>query len=170
MRGYVTPVTDPQAPPPYPDQPSPYQSQPYQPVPPEHGAVPPGPADRPPADGPEHPSGPLPAQQSSPQQPTPYGFDDQGRVKRTKVSGVWIGLIAAAIVLILLIVFIAQNLNTVGLHFFGFYGKVSFGLALLVAAICGRPRSRPCRAPSASCNCARHCAATSIGTVRRISP
>jgi uncharacterized integral membrane protein len=66
-----------------------------------------------------------------------YGFDDKGRVKRTKVSGVWIGLIAAAIVLILLIIFIAQNLNRVGLHVLGFYGKVSFGLALLVAAICG---------------------------------
>ena len=71
------------------------------------------------------------------EQSTPYGFDEQGRVKRTKISGVWIGLIAAAIVLILLIVFIAQNLNTVGLHFLGFYGKVSFGLALLVAAIAG---------------------------------
>ena len=68
---------------------------------------------------------------------TPYGFDDKGRVERTKISGVWIGLIAAAVVLILLIIFIAQNLDTVGLHFLGFYGKVSLGLAMLVAAICG---------------------------------
>lgn len=67
----------------------------------------------------------------------PYGFDRKGRVERTKISGVWIGLIAAAVVLVLLIVFIAQNLDTVGLHFLGFYGKVSLGLALLVAAICG---------------------------------
>jgi uncharacterized integral membrane protein len=67
----------------------------------------------------------------------PYGFDDRGRVRRTAVSGVWIGLIAAAILLILLIVFIAQNLDTVGLHFLGFYGKVSFGLAMLVAAVAG---------------------------------
>ena len=99
-------MTDPQVPPPYPEQPPPYQ-----PVPPDQ--LPP------------HPTGPAP------------GFDERGRVKRTKISGIWIGLIAAAGVLILLIIFIAQNLNTVGLHFFGFYGKVSLGLALLVAAIAG---------------------------------
>jgi uncharacterized integral membrane protein len=127
-------VTDPQVPPPYPDQPPPYQSQPYQPVPPEQVPYP-----GPPTGPTEHPSGPLPAQQPTAQTSpaTPYGFDERGHVKRTKVSGVWIGLIAAAIVLILLIVFIAQNLDTVGLHFLGFYGKVSFGLALLVAAVAG---------------------------------
>jgi uncharacterized integral membrane protein len=127
-------VTDPQVPPPYPDQPPPYQSQPYQPVPPEQAPYP-----GPPAGPPEHPSGSLPAQQptSKASPATPYGFDERGHVKHTKVSGVWIGLIAAAIVLILLIVFIAQNLDTVGLHFLGFYGKVSFGLALLVAAVAG---------------------------------
>jgi uncharacterized integral membrane protein len=66
-----------------------------------------------------------------------YGFDDKGHVKRTKISGVWIGLIAAAVLLILLIIFIAQNLNRVGLHFLGFDGRVSLGLALLVAAVAG---------------------------------
>jgi uncharacterized integral membrane protein len=137
-------VTDPQVPPPYPDQPppyqsqpyqsQPYQSQPYQPVPPEQAPYP-GPPTGP--TGPtEQPSGPIPTQQSATSS-TPYGFDEHGRVQRTKISGVWIGLIAAAIVLILLIVFIAQNLDTVGLHFLGFYGKVSFGLALLVAAVAG---------------------------------
>ena len=110
---------------------------------------PPGFSTQPPAGGqrlpPEQvPPGPQTASYQGAQPDTgnepsapPYGFDDKGRVKRTKVSGVWIGLIAAAIVLILLIIFIAQNLNTVGLHFFGFYGKVSLGLALLVAAIAG---------------------------------
>ncbi len=72
----------------------------------------------------------------SPTQPPP-GFDDRGRVRRTKVSGVWIGLIAAVVVLVLLIIFIAQNLNNATLHFLGFSGKVSLGLAMLVAALSG---------------------------------
>ncbi len=58
-------------------------------------------------------------------------------MRRTKVSGVWIGLVAAVIVLILLIIFIAQNLNQVSIHFLGFHGKISLGLAMLIAALCG---------------------------------
>jgi uncharacterized integral membrane protein len=113
-------VTDPQVPSQYPEPPqypnqSPYPNQPQY----------------------TDPSLAPVAPQAEPVAAPPAGFDEKGRVKRTKVSGVWIGLIAVAIVLILLIVFIAQNLNTVGLHFLGFYGKVSFGLALLVAAVAG---------------------------------
>lgn len=108
-------MSNPPGPPQYPDQP------PYQPAPQEQPAY----QGAPPEPVPAAPVGPRP------------GFDERGRVKRTKVSGVWIGLIAAAILLILLIVFIAQNQNTVGLHFLGFYGKVSIGLALLAAAIAG---------------------------------
>ena len=39
------------------------------------------------------------------------GLDGRGRVRRTRISGVWIGLVAAGVFLILLIIFIAQNLN-----------------------------------------------------------
>jgi uncharacterized integral membrane protein len=67
----------------------------------------------------------------------PPGFDHRGRVQRTKFSVVWAGLIAAALVLILLIIFIAQNLNPVTIHFLGFDGKISLGLAMLIAALCG---------------------------------
>ncbi len=69
-------------------------------------------------------------------QPKP-GLDDKGHVRRTRVSIVWVGLIAAAVFLILLVVFIAQNVNNVPLHFLGFSGEVSLGLALLIAAVAG---------------------------------
>jgi uncharacterized integral membrane protein len=78
--------------------------------------------------GPETPPTPI--------EPPP-GFDDRGHVRRTKVSGVWVGLIAAVVVLVLLIIFIAQNLDKATVHFLGFSGRVSLGLALLVAALCG---------------------------------
>jgi len=39
--------------------------------------------------------------------------------------------------LILLIIFIAQNLNDAPIHFLGLNGQVSIGLALLLAGVCG---------------------------------
>jgi len=69
--------------------------------------------------------------------PPPRELDERGRAKRTRISWVWIGLAAAAIVLILLIIFIAQNTKSVTIHYLGFDGQVSVGLALLISAICG---------------------------------
>jgi len=44
--------------------------------------------------------------------PTPGpGLDARGKVRRTRISGVWIGLVAAGVFLILLIIFVAKNLN-----------------------------------------------------------
>jgi uncharacterized integral membrane protein len=76
---------------------------------------------------------------ASPTAPTgpPAGFDSKGRVRRTRISGVWIGLVAAGLILVLLIIFIAQNLNDAPIHFLGLSGQVSLGLALLVAGVCG---------------------------------
>jgi len=65
------------------------------------------------------------------------GLDGRGRVRRTRISGVWIGLVAAGVFLILLIIFIAQNLNDAPIHFLGHSGQVSIGLALLLAGVCG---------------------------------
>lgn len=64
-------------------------------------------------------------------------LDQHGRVRRTRFGGVWIGLIAVAVVLILLLIFILQNSTVVGIHFFGFYGRISFAVALLLAAVLG---------------------------------
>ncbi|WP_157749520.1 lipopolysaccharide assembly LapA domain-containing protein [Jatrophihabitans sp. GAS493] len=68
--------------------------------------------------------------------PTP-GLDSHGRVRRTRASGAWVGLITATLVLILLVVFIAQNTAKVTVHFLGFHGELSLGLMLLIAALCG---------------------------------
>jgi uncharacterized integral membrane protein len=65
------------------------------------------------------------------------GFDSKGRVRRRRVSAVWVGLITAAVFLILLVVFIAQNLTEASVHFLGLDGHLPLGLTILVSAIIG---------------------------------
>ncbi|MDP9116804.1 MAG: LapA family protein [Actinomycetota bacterium] len=66
---------------------------------------------------------------------TPAGLDEHGRVQRGKISAVWSGLIIAALLLIALIAFIAQNSRQVAIHFLGFSGHIALGLALLIASV-----------------------------------
>lgn len=65
------------------------------------------------------------------------GFNEKGHVRATKTSGVWIGLIATALFIILLIIFIAQNSRRVTINFFGWEGQFSLALAILLAAVLG---------------------------------
>lgn len=60
-----------------------------------------------------------------------------GRQQGTKARAVWSGVIVAAIVLILLLIFIVQNTGNVTIHFFGFTGQIPIAVALLFAAIAG---------------------------------
>jgi len=61
----------------------------------------------------------------------------QHRIKRTRVSGVWIAAIAFAVVLLLLLIFILENSHTVDVSYFGAHGHLPLGVALLLAAVCG---------------------------------
>jgi uncharacterized integral membrane protein len=70
------------------------------------------------------------------QKPSP-GLDRKGRVRRTRVSEVWVGFIAAALFMILLVVFIAQNSRAVTIHFFGWHGQFSLALTILLTAVIG---------------------------------
>lgn len=49
----------------------------------------------------------------------------------------WIGLVTGAVLLLLLIVFIAQNARRASIHFLGWSGHLPLGLALLLAAALG---------------------------------
>lgn len=117
--------------PPQPTGPPPPASTPAPPA-----SIPPG---GPPAQVPPNAGEPDVARPATPTAPTgpPAGFDSKGRVRRTRISGVWIGLVAAGLILILLIIFIAQNLNDAPIHFLWLSGQVSVGLALLVGGVCG---------------------------------
>jgi uncharacterized integral membrane protein len=65
------------------------------------------------------------------------GFNDKGKVDRTRVSGVWIGLIATALFIVVLVIFIAQNSHKAPVHFLGWHGHFSIALTILLSAVAG---------------------------------
>ena len=65
------------------------------------------------------------------------GLDSRGRVKATRASGLWIGLISAAVLAVLFLIFIAQNSDKVTIHFLGFEGELSLAISLLLSAVIG---------------------------------
>ncbi|HEX4226666.1 MAG TPA: lipopolysaccharide assembly protein LapA domain-containing protein [Pseudonocardiaceae bacterium] len=84
----------------------------------------------------------VPEQAGPPQEPAPTPHAAQvnehyQQVRRTKFSGLWIGITVAAIVLLALLVFIIENSQTVDIGFFGAHWHLSLGVAMLLAAICG---------------------------------
>jgi len=58
-------------------------------------------------------------------------------VRRTRMKGLWVGVTVAALVLLVLLVFIIQNGQTVSISFFTGRLQLPLGVALLLAAICG---------------------------------
>jgi uncharacterized integral membrane protein len=84
---------------------------------------------------------PVPATEQRAPEPTPEAGTAQPHpyhgVRRTRTSGVWIAVTVAAVVLLVLLVFIIENLDTVHIGFFGARGQLPLGIALLLAAIGG---------------------------------
>jgi putative membrane protein len=64
-------------------------------------------------------------------------MDSEGHVRRTRSSAIWIGLIAAAVVLIALLIFVGQNSKSVSVHYLGANGRVPLAVALLLSAVAG---------------------------------
>jgi uncharacterized integral membrane protein len=58
-------------------------------------------------------------------------------VRRTRTSTVWTAVVVLVASLVLVLVFILQNLQGVAVSFLAFHGKVPLGVALLVAATLG---------------------------------
>jgi uncharacterized integral membrane protein len=63
--------------------------------------------------------------------------DGEKRTTPTRVSRAWIGIIAGALVLVLLLIFILQNTRDVKVSYFTLTGTMPLGVALLLAAISG---------------------------------
>jgi uncharacterized integral membrane protein len=98
------------------------------PPPSSPSGVPPAPVPPPPPPG---------DAQATPAAAAAPGLDEHGKVKRGRVSAIWIGLIVAALLLLALLIFIAQNSKTVAIHFLGFAGHLSLAVAILAAAVIG---------------------------------
>lgn len=56
---------------------------------------------------------------------------------RTRISGAWFAVAVAAIVLLFLLIFILQNLQSVQVTYLGATGQLPLGVALLMAAVGG---------------------------------
>lgn len=58
-----------------------------------------------------------------------------GRVPPTRTATAWLGVCTAAVVLVVLIVFMLQNTRSVSVTFLWMHGSVPLALALLVAGV-----------------------------------
>jgi uncharacterized integral membrane protein len=57
--------------------------------------------------------------------------------RRTRLSGAWTALVIGVVALVLILVFIVQNLQSVELSFLVFHGHFPLAIALLFAVILG---------------------------------
>jgi uncharacterized integral membrane protein len=58
-------------------------------------------------------------------------------VPRSRMGRVWVGAVASAVVLLLLLIFVLQNGQSVDVSFLGAHGRLPMGVALLLAAVVG---------------------------------
>ena len=77
-------------------------------------------------------TGPPTAPEQPPAAPLP-----QHKIKRTRISGLWVAVAFFAVILLLLLIFILQNGATVHLSYLGMHGHLPLGVALLLAAVSG---------------------------------
>jgi uncharacterized integral membrane protein len=87
---------------------------------------------------------PVPADPATTRSTAPSAIEagpDAGRpagpVPRTRIGGLWVAAIVAALVGLFLLIFILQNGQSVKVSFLGFDGQLPLGVALLLAAACG---------------------------------
>jgi uncharacterized integral membrane protein len=57
--------------------------------------------------------------------------------RRTRLSGAWTALVIGLLALVLILVFILQNLQSIELSFLVFHGRLPLAVALLFAVILG---------------------------------
>ena len=65
----------------------------------------------------------------------PPAMPPSGRVPRTRTGAAWLGICTAAVVLVVLIVFMLQNTRSVEVTFLWMHGSVPLALALLTAGV-----------------------------------
>src|SRR5256885_15463557 len=57
--------------------------------------------------------------------------------RQTRLSGAWTALVIGLITLVLILIFILQNLQGVEVHFLAFHGQLPLAVALLFAMVLG---------------------------------
>jgi uncharacterized integral membrane protein len=82
---------------------------------------------------------PVPPSETSAGQgnPAPPASPPRQRVRGTRAGRVWVGVCVAALITVVLIIFMVQNTHTVQVTFLGLTGSTSLALMLLIAAVGG---------------------------------
>lgn len=78
---------------------------------------------------------PAESEPTRPETTTTKPTDNPLRGSRT--SGLWFAVVASAVVLVLLIIFIAQNTESVRVTFLGWEGETPLSVAVLAATVAG---------------------------------
>lgn len=66
-----------------------------------------------------------------------HGFDSRGKVRTTRAGAWWTALVFAAVLSVLILVFIVQNGESVTIRFLGWEGELPLAVSLLAAAVAG---------------------------------
>ncbi len=92
----------------------------------------------------------TPTDQSAPTRPETGGSAEPAPTKRatqggrqqdplrgSRTSGLWTAVVASVVILVLLIIFIAQNTDPTSIRFLGWEGETPLAVALLIATVAG---------------------------------
>ena len=91
-----------------------------------------------PADAPSTGSAQVPpGEEPRPQTQPPAAVLPPHKIKRTRISGLWVAVGFFAVILLLLLIFILQNGTEVSVSYMGAHGRLPLGVALLLSAVCG---------------------------------
>lgn len=79
----------------------------------------------------------APSTEADRKSPRDQTSPDGSPVSSTRTGAVWVATAVSLVLLVLLIIFVLQNLTRVEVSFLGFDGSPPLGMALLVAAVAG---------------------------------
>jgi uncharacterized integral membrane protein len=85
---------------------------------------------------PDNPAGPADVA-APPTTLTPSAQRPKSGLRFTRIAAFWWALTAGVIFLLILLIFIAQNTNSVAMHFLGWDWSLPVGVAFLLSAVCG---------------------------------
>ncbi len=71
------------------------------------------------------------------QAPTRSAQREADPLRGSRTSGVWLAVVAGGIILVLLIIFIAQNTEPTTIQFLGWEGETPLAVALLIGTVAG---------------------------------
>jgi uncharacterized integral membrane protein len=77
------------------------------------------------------------AAQNDPSRPRTPAGPKWTAIPRSRLGGLWVGGIAFALLVLLLLIFVLQNGQPAEVSFFGAHGHLPMGVALLLAAVFG---------------------------------